>query len=163
MSEAKKPLLVGELNPYGADPDFALYPLPARASGDRLCRLVMGLRRGQYLAAFDRVNLCTGKWSAPAARKRADELCADDERQLFVLLGVKVSAAFLPGKPKAFTIEQRCAGTFVVLPHPSGLCRVWDEPGSVERARKLLTEAGVLPIPAELPEDLSSWNEEGLP
>lgn len=140
-----KPLLVGESNPYGADPYFALYPEPRGASGDRLCRLIMGLRGGRYLEAFDRVNLCVGKWSKPAAQKRVQELLDAEEWETFVLLGAKVTSAFLPGKPSPFTIHEHCSGRFVVLPHPSGLCREWGKPGAIERARLVLREAGVLP------------------
>lgn len=32
MSE-RRIVLVGELNPYGADPQFALYPTPRHAAG----------------------------------------------------------------------------------------------------------------------------------
>ncbi len=140
-----KPLLVGESNPYGPDPEFALYPAPDGSAGHRLCTLVMGLSRKDYLARFDRVNLCDGRWSMPAARKRAQELCDDLEHEVFVLFGAKVTSAFLSGPWKPFRIENHCAGTFVVLPHPSGLSRGWDAPGSFERARVLLREAGVLP------------------
>jgi hypothetical protein len=96
------------------------------------------------MVRFDRVNLCTGKWSAPAARAEAQRLVDGDEHEVFVLLGRKVVSAFLPGTPKQFTIEEHCAGRFVILPHPSGLCRVWAEPGAFARARALLVEAGVL-------------------
>lgn len=62
-----KPLLVGEQNPYGADPKFALYPYPENSAGGRLCFKVFGLTRHEYLARFDRVNLCSGKWSMSRA------------------------------------------------------------------------------------------------
>ena len=32
-----KVVLVGEQNPYGPDPEFALYPAPEGSSGHRLC------------------------------------------------------------------------------------------------------------------------------
>jgi hypothetical protein len=61
-------VLVGESNPYGADPRYALYPLPPQASGGRLAR-ILGLSARQYLRAFPhRVNLLTtARWAAPAA------------------------------------------------------------------------------------------------
>lgn len=137
-------LLVGECNPYGVDPDFALYPLPERATGHRLQSLVMGLSRGEYLRRFDRVNLCTGKWSMKAAQAEADRICREENYEIFVLLGRKVTKAFLPGEPEPFSVQEHCSGRFVILPHPSGLCREWHKPGAFERARKLLEEAGVL-------------------
>lgn len=132
-----KPLLVGEQNPYGADPKFALYPLPENSAGGRLCHRVMGLSRREYLTRFDRVNLCAGKWSMKEARDRVAEIY--ERRGWVVLFGAKVCRAFdfsfLP-----FTTR----GRHVILPHPSGLCRAWNEPGAYERARACLREAGVL-------------------
>jgi hypothetical protein len=32
----------------------------------------------------------------------------------------------------------------IVLPHPSGLCRLWNQPDSVMRARAALQEAGLV-------------------
>jgi hypothetical protein len=130
-----KPLLVGEANPYGADPYFALYPLPEQASGGRLAR-ILGLSESQYLRFFDRRNLCPTKWSAPVARAQAEAIRESirlGERTAVVLLGAKVSRAFgLDYAP--FTASRH----LYVLPHPSGLNRIWNEAGSVERARELL-------------------------
>lgn len=126
-----RPLLVGEANPYGADPYFALYPLPEHASGGRLAR-ILGLGEKRYLDAFDRRNLCPTEWSMRVARAEAALIMAAPARPV-VLLGAKVARAFgLPYRP--FT---RSAHLFL-LPHPSGLNRIWNEPGSVHRARELL-------------------------
>lgn len=141
-SVAPRPLLVGESNPYGADPHFALYPEPRGASGDRLCRMIMGLSGGAYMARFDRVNLCVGKWSVVKARERAAELLAGPH-EVFVLLGSKVRAAFLGGNSTT-GIARLPGKTLVCLHHPSGLCRAWSVPGAVEEARKLLVDGGAL-------------------
>lgn len=139
-----KPLLVGEVNPYGADPDFALYPLPERASGGRLAK-ILGLGHADYLRMFDRVNLCTGRWSAPASREAAREILAAKPRPL-ILLGAKVRSAFhvldswdwfdafflRPGD------EQRGWPRVGLMPHPSGLNRLWHRPDAMRRARALL-------------------------
>lgn len=130
-----RPLLVGEANPWGSDPEFALYPLPEHASGGRLARF-LGLSHGQYLRLFDRRNLCPSRWSMPEARAQA-ELIRAEGREHVVLLGAKVAKAFgLPYLP--FT---RSAHLFL-LPHPSGLNRIWNQPDAVPRARSLL--AGLL-------------------
>lgn len=139
-----KPLLVGECNPYGPDPEFALYPAPDGSAGHRLATKILGLSRKDYLKRFDRINLCSGRWSIRAARAEAQRLCDAGEHETFVLFGSKVASAFLPGPYAPFRIHEHCAGRFVVLPHPSGLSRGWDAPGSFERARALLHEAGVL-------------------
>lgn len=127
-----KPVLIGESNPYGGDPYYALVPYPDGCSGHRLCRLVLGLTDDEYMDRFDRVNLCDGKWSIKSARERADLLRHTHSRH--ILLGAKVAAAFgVEFKP--FEVIQ----SLLVLPHPSGLNRMWQEQGAFERARKAVT------------------------
>lgn len=145
-----RPLLVGEANPYGADPEYALFPYPENSAGGRLCRLVLGYEGvGEYLRTYDRANLCTGKWGAVAARDAADDLLGAQLGRSpapVVLLGRKVAAAFDRPEPPFSMVRRAVFGrdrTFVLLPHPSGLCRLWSEPGAFERARALLLEAGV--------------------
>lgn len=132
-----KVLLVGELNPYGADPYFALYPAPDGCSGHRLCKLILGMSRAKYLEAFDRVNLCAGKWSKKDARRAQLELTA----RRYILLGSKVCGAFeTPFEPFAVrTWSCGVIGNFrigLILPHPSGLCRLWSRPGYFKQARE---------------------------
>lgn len=137
-----KPLLVGEANPYGADPYFALYPRPEKASGYRLCSLVLGMREAAYLDLFDRVNLCPQSWSMGVARAEAVRLRSVPAFQA-VLLGRKVAEAFGLGDVPAFTTWRPGAGSrgwCVLLPHPSGLCLEWNKPGAFERARALVQE-----------------------
>lgn len=137
-----KPLLVGEMNPYGAEPDFALYPSPPGCSGYRLCRLVLRMDPDAYLEAFDRANLCAGKWSTPKAAARAREIFearnSSSEEGAVVMLGAKVAAAFL-FQFRPFTV----VGRYVCLPHPSGLSRAWNAPGAFDLARATLERAGV--------------------
>lgn len=152
LLRSKKPVLVGELNPYGGDPAMALYPLPAHASGGRLQKL-LGLSVHRYLDVFDRTNLCTRAWDLTTARAKAFVLeVAPKTDRTFVLLGSKVATAFKVAFTP-FTASERVrgdpdAGTwlvrFVVLPHPSGRCRLWNEPGARDKARAALVEAGVL-------------------
>lgn len=147
-----KPLLVGEMNPYGADPRYALYHEPRGATGDRLCRLIMGLSGKEYIRRFDRVNLCAGKWSIVAARTAARGLSdVVEQRPAVVLLGRKVCDAFgLAYDPFSILRGREGGGiwrtTVVLLPHPSGLNRIWNEPGSIARARAALVDAGVLEV-----------------
>jgi hypothetical protein len=138
-----KPLLVGEVNPLSDRPEHALYPWPANCSGERLQRLVIGVSRPDYLRAFDRVDLCVGKWSLRAARTRAAELAPG--RPLIILLGTKVCSAFgVTYDPFTIIVTSQWSGRFVVLPHPSGLCRHWQVAGAYLRARDVLKRAGVL-------------------
>ncbi len=151
-----KPLLVGEDNPYGSDPTKALYPYPDGSAGWRLCRLVMDLPRAEYLRRFERVNLCAGKWSLREARTTAMELRGRPSwpPPAVVLLGRKVAEAFGLGGASFFgrvsdsysPEEWLHVERFVLLPHPSSRCRLWNRPGAFEEARALLREVGVLPL-----------------
>lgn len=146
-----KPLLVGEANPYGSDPHYALYPDPPGCAGDRLCRKVMGLEPDDYLERFDRVNLCPSRWSTRGARERAAALLEEYPQVPLVLLGAKVTRAFrwlFTPFESWVASEVAIIGrgrTFVCLPHPSGLSRAWNAPGAYDRARSVLREAGALP------------------
>ncbi len=129
-----KILLVGELNPYGEDPAMALFPLPKLASGARLCR-VLGLTSGEYLRRFDRMNLCTGYWSAHRAKMVAGDIRKHERCWArVVLLGAKVASAFGLKPWVPFT----AVGRYVMLPHPSGRSRGWNEAGAAKRARELV-------------------------
>ena len=158
-----KPLLVGEANPYQSDPRlaqrYALYPDPPHCAGWNLCHKILQLSEGEYLSRFDRVNLCHRNWSVIEARKKAVEVSSDE--RTFVLFGAKVTRVFawMLGhednfNPFTWHEESHRVGPletpthvvrrYLVLPHPSGLSRAWNEPGAYERARSVLREAGVL-------------------
>jgi hypothetical protein len=155
-----KPLLVGESNPYGNDPDYALYPFPENSAGYRLCHVVLGMTMREYMRAFDRVNLMSGskKWSLPGAREAARELLDRTPKgesavlpshriefgQPLILLGARVARAFrltyTPFELHAWGDGLGDHRRILVLPHPSGRCRAWNEPGSYERARRMVRE-----------------------
>lgn len=152
--DPRKPLLVGETNPYQPEdaPEerlrhYALYPWPRGASGHRMASFVMGLDDRAYLEGFDRIDLCHPRWSIVKARVVAARLLAErTEDEVIVLCGVKVATAFrVPTDPFELHRAPR-QPALVVLPHPSGLCRVWHQPDAVARARAVLREAGVLPV-----------------
>jgi hypothetical protein len=135
-------LVVGECNPFGDKPEYALAPLPRYSSGNRL-RLIMGLSDEQYLRFLDRANLCSTRWSMAVARARADAICArmgaDTSPQALIALGAKVGKVF--GLEGLFSWHQFSCVSVICLPHPSGLCRVWSEADAVKRARDLLRAA----------------------
>lgn len=137
---ANAPLIVGEQNPYGADPRFAMFPMPERSAGGRLCSLILGMQTSKYLLLFNRANLCDGPWSMPKARIRARQLWEDPATRppgKLILLGSKVCKAF----ETAFTpFEIIEGGSILILPHPSGLNRLWNEPGIIERARAAVVD-----------------------
>lgn len=142
-------LLVGEANPYGADPRYALYYDPERSAGGRLCRLVCELRPSTYLA-IHRANLCPSDWSTREAHRRALLIAGAQTPstpwRVIVMLGRKVHDAFAHGtglhlEPFARSVHEPSGLTFLALPHPSGLNRrAWNVPGAYERARAALRE-----------------------
>ena len=141
---------------------------PERSAGGRLCRVVLGLDVAPYLALYARVNLCAQRWSAREARERAVSLIAewdaiDAQRRAagslgeratpFVLLGRKVSEAFT-GSFAPYTAALSGGGAhrrdYAMLPHPSGLNRMWNEPRAVERARETLARVAAMPTREEI-------------
>jgi hypothetical protein len=125
--------LVGELNPYGSNPRFALYHEPAGASGDRLRRM-LGLSVDAY-RALPKYNLCTGTWNPISAHGRALEL--RERHRVIIALGVKTRLAF-PCSPATWEAREDDRGMLIALPHPSGRNRAWNDPEARQRARELL-------------------------
>lgn len=140
----KRPILVGEANPYGGDPRYALYPEPERSAGGRLCRLILQLEVRDYLFRYDRRNLCTEKWSERGARAAATQIMSLSNGRVIVLLGSRVARAFEVEFQPFTVLNQGGSSRFVVLPHPSGLSRLWNRIGAVDDARRALREAGAL-------------------
>ena len=138
-------LFLGETNPYGPDPEFALYCDPPGCSGHRL-RLILGLPEDDYLN-LHRKNLCDGAWSMKSAQERTFELLDPQAPwQVIVLLGRKVTRTFeklaLDDVPLvAFSTRGCCPGmTLVSLPHPSGQNAGLWPPSARARARQILRE-----------------------
>lgn len=134
-----KPLLVGECNPYGMDPRFALYPGPVNSAGWRLCYRILGLSERQYLKTFLRYNLSDDPFSVVQARESVKKIIATQDGPV-ILLGAKVCLAFnAPYDP--FTVQTSLLGperALYILPHPSGRSRAWNDPSAITKARELL-------------------------
>jgi len=137
-------ILIGEDNPYGSDPEFALYCYPPGCAGYRLRRIV-GLPEHQYLA-LQRVNLCDSSWSKEHAKARALELLLPTVAwRVLVLLGRKVTETFervVLDAPLVPFATRACGSgmTLVSLPHPSGRQTIWNQPWAPKRAREILRE-----------------------
>lgn len=143
-------LLVGEDNPLSVAPECALYPYPAGCAGYRFAEDIANVGTGHHLATW-RTNLCSPRWSARAARERAEVLLAKDAPwKVIVMLGRKVARAFataVDGDASA-EVEPFCGAAvepegklLISLPHPSGRNRIWNDLAQVHRARKTLADA----------------------
>lgn len=138
-------LLLGEDNPYGSDPSFALYCHPPRCAGYNL-RRIFGLPEPQYLG-LHRANLCDGAWSTSHAKARAQELLVPlSPHPVIVMLGRKVTeamrrAAMIDEEIVPFSTKGCCPGlTLVSLPHPSGRnASLWNSKAR-DRAREIMRE-----------------------
>lgn len=162
MGADAKVWLIGEHNPYGVDPEFALYPAPRNSAGDRLRRRILGMTLGDYFRSFRRVNLVQDeekepKWSKVAARRAAEalvtraafpvgEIRRTSEPPLLVLLGKRVTEAF-GLKYDPFFGADTCYGQLggslftlptLILPHPSGRSLDWNDPTAIPKAREAL-------------------------
>ena len=94
----------------------------------------------QYLRAFCRTNLLEHgeRWGARRARERAARVLDAFPAERYVLLGSRVAAAFgLPYAPFTVTTSygREHLRHFLVLPHPSGRCRAWNDPRAASAAR----------------------------
>lgn len=132
--------MLGEVNPLGSHPRYALYHEPPGHSGDRLRRF-LGISVADYLS-IDRRNLCTGRWSIPEAKAAAasalEEAASSDT--VVLSLGRKVATAL--GAPRAdLPSSDEVSGVRVVFsPHPSGLCRAWNDPAVLPLLLEILRE-----------------------
>lgn len=151
-------VLVGEDNPYGEDPRYALYPDPPQSAGGRLCRGVLAMRERDYLRVFERRNLCASTWSLKEAREAAAQIAIGEEPPaVIVMLGAKVTNAFR-SKIDNFQIEKRIEGChehlLARIPHTSGRNLMWNQHGMWQRTRDFLRSA--------LPPDIAKWVGSGL-
>ena len=143
-------LIVGEMT-KGIQP---LWPHPPGRAGDRL-RSLLGLTITDYLR-ITRVNLIDGvdEWSdeiaIDGARAVWEKLCPS--YSMTILLGSRVHAAFCAVnkhfegmQPLAVRVTNTLnphtpppAQSFMLLPHPSGRCRKWNNPEFLQLARDTL-------------------------
>ena len=96
----------------------------------------LGMSMTEYLQVFDRVNLCGGPWHWDEARATAAALLRSD-RKVLVLLGRKVSESF-GVDVRAPAIAEVGGKKLLIAPHPSGRCRLWNEPGMEDEVQMML-------------------------
>lgn len=154
-----RPLLIGQAPPPNYDPrtHSPLYPLPEAASGGRLAD-IMGLDHRTYLRTFQRINLLRDfpskrehpggtrrdHWPRAEARYAAELIAPLLHGRRVVLVGRNVARAF--GLEKAtwhtwqphrvhYPPDDPAQAEMAVVPHPSGLCRWYNDPANMDEAR----------------------------
>jgi hypothetical protein len=80
-------------------------------------------------------------WPGDAARKAAAALRTQAGVVPWVLLGRRVATAFGLGAASYFWWYEMSFGPTVVIPHPSGKNRLWNDPGVADRVGDTLQEA----------------------
>lgn len=150
-------LLLGEDNPQAPnDSTLALWDEPLGGATDcaglRLRSNILGVSSELYRALW-RANLCRSAWSLAQADERARTLtsviCPWD---VVVLLGRKVADRVgkrfgirIPTLTRRLVEVDSPTGGYtfclIMLPHPSGRCRDWNDPTAYESARNLLRKA----------------------
>ena len=143
-----KPVVIGMNNPYSNDPRYALYPHPQKSAGYRLYDMLrqaayrenMMVSLVNYVDRFDRFNLVTGEeWNVKEAALGAQSLLGTLQDRKVVICGKAVAKAFDLKQPD-FSLQKKHQHGFDywVIPHPSGLCREYNDPFTVRRVGDLL-------------------------
>jgi len=147
MGPPRRMVIVGE----GPSPRFyeaptvhALYGGPASRlglaadwcrTGDSHKKAYQELLRHAWL-----LNVCRGPWVKEEAVTRAASIRAQFRDGVFVLLGRRVASAFRHPYP-TYRLVTDGVKAAVVVPHPSGLNRVWNDPKTWEKTGRTLREA----------------------
>lgn len=127
-------VLVGMNNPHSARPDTALLPYPRGCAGHRLWQMVnevCGVSRAEYCRLTERRNLLDARtWDPLAAADRLEDAWRTLEGRRAVLLGNSVRRLMrLPRvAPASWTLDKPRNTAWSWLPHPSGLCRDYNDP-----------------------------------
>ncbi len=151
MGIAVRPLLIGQAPGPNTNPDLPLFPVPSTSAGGRLAELT-GLSRGEYVKRFERINLLP---EFPGKTKKEDKFPAAQARfaaqimrpflagRTVVLVGRGVANAFGLDPNIKFhnwfvhPVKRRCPiakddwfARVVIIPHPSGRSRWYNEDGN---------------------------------
>lgn len=126
-------VVVGMNNPLSEDPRAALLPYPRGSAGWNLWRMVSevcGVSRSEFRRSLEFVNLCDSRiWDPIAARRKYEALESGWEGRRVVLLGGAVLGVLNLQRPSSAALWCSRAGyEWCSLPHPSGLCREYNNP-----------------------------------
>lgn len=152
-----KPVLVAMNNPQSPLPTHCLYPHPEGCAGHRLWRMLEEagrlhpdrhyISRKEYLERFERRNLLDSVvWDRSAAQAAAGALRERLRGRVAAILGQATRKALRlrrPGGKRAWFLwdwDPELNLWYVLLPHPSGRCREYNDPAMCEAAGKILLQ-----------------------
>ena len=115
----RRPVLLGEVNPYSNDPREAFAPWPKKSAGYRLWEMTE-LPKRDYLIAFDRRNVS----DVGSLRFKPHQMVVvfgDEARRCVeTSQGIKLKKAH-------FVTQTHNDVPYTLLPHPSGKCRFYND------------------------------------
>lgn len=127
-----RPVLIGMNNPHSERPEAALLPHPRGCAGWRLWRMVSdvcGVSRARWCRLTERVNLLDSTlWDPLAAAARGETLWKTLEDRTVVVLGVSARSALRLDPTPALLWSASRGVRWCWVPHPSGLCREYNDP-----------------------------------
>lgn len=137
-------VLLGMNNPHGRDVERALHPLIAGSAGAILYAMVVAeaAHRGEpmtlqeYLQGVDRDNLLQSEdWSRVAARQAASDKINRLRGRRVVVLGSTLPSCLglRTWDGRWYVCRDEANLTYSVVPHPSGLNRVYNDPSYRQR------------------------------
>ncbi len=146
-----KPVLLGMNNPHSTDPSRALGVTPNNASGHRLWSMLaisamcreppIVVQPHEYEAGFDRYNLLNEEVFDPTlfTKERKAQVLGLLNDRVVVMCGTNVPRV-LGLTWIGFDLKAHICTDFVyyVIPHPSGLCREYNDPDMRSRVGNLL-------------------------
>lgn len=144
VADVKTVVFVGEApGPKDTTSRTPLWSIRKGSAGSRL-RAMTGLDRSAWTRRVPKFNLVPyriTKWPREFAEQQAQNLSSSLLRDCdLVLCGRKVARAFgVPSKhPWLVWTRSAWGPRVVVIPHPSGLCREYNDPEFVKRASRFL-------------------------
>lgn len=128
-------ILLGMCNPNADGDPLSIHD----GAGKRLFEM-SGMPEEVYLKRFIRLNLVDSvQWDSEKAKAGAGRFLRSLERgRIVVVLGKQVALALGVGLTNFFDDMEVKTRRFILIPHPSGRCRLYNDKKTVAKVRKLL-------------------------
>ena len=132
--------ILGERPGKNTDPSRPLYPHSSTGAAARLYRL-LSLTQEEYLAGTIRLNAADDfvvSTSSAGARSRVESFLHDSAAEPFIVLG-KSALKAMPTKYRKMDFGE-IIDNVLLLPHTSGVNRVWNDPVFSARMQQIARE-----------------------